>query len=249
MAGYVRIVPMATFSTRGRSRLWAYVGVLVLAGVAAAAALYAVQSVSAQGAGSGVTPPSAVSPDPALTTIAFLGDDPAASAPSGSGDVWPERVAADVDAALVDLSAAGAGFATGADVSPCEADFCPSVLDAVPDAVAADADIVIVSAGTADASVSRSELRSRAVAVFNALRVGLPSAQIVVVGPVSADPATPEVTTIEGILKAAASQADVRYVSLLSPAAVTADDLDDDGSLTGDGQQAVAERVVRALGG
>jgi len=240
---------MASFSTRGRSRLWAYGGVLVLTAAAAAAALLAVQSVSAQGSGSGVTPPSAVSPDPATLTIALLGEDTAALAQPGVPQTWPELVADDLDASLLDLSAVGAGFATSADVRPCDADFCPAILDAVPDAVAADADVVIVSADTADASVSRSELRTRAAAVFAALQVGLPSAQIVVVGPASTSPAPPEVTTIEGILKAAASQAGVRFISLLSPSAVTEDDVDDDGLIDTNGQEAIAERVLRSIGG
>ena len=240
---------MATFSTRGRSRLWAYGGVLLLAVVAGAAAVYAVDSVSAQGNGSGVTPPSAVNPDPAVTTVAFLGDDPATRAQEGVSRTWQDLVASDLDAVLVDLSVDGAGFATGADVSPCDTDFCPSILDAVPDAVASDADFVIISADVADASVSRSELRDRAVAVFTALQVGLPSAQIVVVGPAATSPVTPEVTTIEGILKAAAADADIRFVSLLSPSAVTDEEVDDQGRIDADGQGAIAVRVLRGLGG
>lgn len=240
---------MAGFSTRGRTRLWAYGGVAVLAIVALGAAYVAVQSVSAQGAGSGVTPPSVVNPDPATTTIAFLGDDPSAKAQDDAEQTWPELVADDLDATLLDLSAEGSGFATGSDTTPCEKDFCPAILDAVPDAVAADADIVIVSADIADASVSRSELRTRAVAVFTALQVGLPGAQVVVVGPAAENPAPPEVTTIEGILKAAATQSGVRYVSLLSPAALTPDDVDGDGLIGTDGQEAIAGRVLRSIGG
>lgn len=239
---------MASFSTRGRSRLWSVVGVVVLAVIAAGSAVYAVQSVSAGGNGSGVTPPSAVSPDPSMATVAFLGDDPAGDAQDGVSKTWQTLIGDDVEGQLLDLSQPGAGFATGADVSPCDADFCPSILDAVPDAVGADADLVIVSAGTADASVSRSQLRDKAAAVFAALRVGLPSAQVIVVGPASTEPPSPEVTTIEGILKAAAEQGGVRYVSLLSPAVLASDDVDDDGLIDAAGQEAIADQVLRNLG-
>ena len=103
---------MAWFSSRGRSRKWAYIGALVLAVVTAGAAVAAAQSVSAQGSGTGVTPPSAVTPDPAVTTLAFLGDDPRGD----SALAWPELVADDIGVAFVDLSAAGSGFATGGGV-------------------------------------------------------------------------------------------------------------------------------------
>jgi len=217
--------------------------VILLAAGAGAAAYYAVQSVSAQRHPSGYVPSGGVTAAPAETTIVFLGD--AGFAARGT-DAWPARVADQVDLMLVSLDAPGAGYVTRPDGEDCPTDFCPNILDLVPDAVGTGASVVVIAAGAHDAEVPVGQLRAQIDRVFTALRIGLPDAEIIAVGPAAVDPVAAETVALEGTLKATATAADVTYVSLLSPSAITAGQLDD-GALSDAGQTAIAARVADAI--
>ncbi|GAA5033967.1 SGNH/GDSL hydrolase family protein [Microbacterium fluvii] len=239
---------MSPIARKGRTRWWRYALVAVLAAVTAACAAYAVYSVSpsssADGAGEA---PNAVSAEPGAAIVAFLGDEHTASGSDEDDTTWPAQVAKANGWTLVDLSTAHAGYATRPDGDDCSSDFCPSILDRVPEAVASGASVVIIAAGTADADADPDVVRDDMTATYAALAAGLPGVTIVAVGPAGTDQADPVALAADGVLRAAADAADVEYVSLLAPPALESDQIDKSGTLNKTGQDAIAQAVLKAL--
>lgn len=234
---------MPSFSRKSHRRAWTYALVGLLAVASVGTAFIAVRSVSPDTSAQGQSPSGGLDDDPSTSTLAFLGED--ISGPEEDA-AWSAIVADEFDWRLEDLSASGAGFAVRAEGEACASSFCPSILDAVPLAVAANASAVVVAASAADASAPVDELRSRMETVFTALRAGLPEAVILAVGPASIDPPSAEALVVDGALRAAAADAGVEYVSLVTPALLSPERIVD-GVVDAEGSAAIAQRVIAAL--
>ena len=126
----------------------------------------------------------------------------------------------------------------------------------VGEVVAADPDVVVVQGGRADAAEgavaqSRAEVRR----TLEALREGLPTADLVVVGPMSPDGrTTPELERMRDIVRATASEVGATFVDPLAEQWLTPERAEEyldpaTGALDDAGHQYVAEQLVEALGG
>ncbi len=90
----------------------------------------------------------------------------------------------------VNLAIPGTGYSTGREDGRCPEAGCTSYIGVLPDAVAFDPDIVVVSGGRND--LGRRHLEPAVVAFYTELRSQLPDAQLVVTSPLWDDSATPE---------------------------------------------------------
>ncbi|WP_328967951.1 SGNH/GDSL hydrolase family protein [Streptomyces sp. NBC_00239] len=85
------------------------------------------------------------------------------------------------------------------------------------DVVAYPPDLLIIKGGYNDASGSQSAIQAAAAALYSAAKTGLPSTQIVIVGPLSptASPAT-SITNTDTTLRTEAATAGLPYISLVT---------------------------------
>lgn len=238
---------MSQVSRTSRPRKWTWLLLATLTVIAAVVAVYAVQTVSPARSMSTGQMPGAVTPEPAVSTIVVLGDDHVATDVVDDGKTWPSLLEPGDDWAHKELAVEGAGYLARPTGSECTSTECPNLLDLVPEVVALNADVVVVAAGSVDAGQTPGALEIQMASVYRALQVGLPKATIVAVGPSAVDPAEADVLALDGLVRRAASDASVEYVSLLAPPVITDELLNADGELRAAGQNAIATRVRTGL--
>lgn len=159
-----------------------------------------------------LSPSTASSPALPEPVVAFLGDDWT----SGIGaSNHAHRFTALVSAALHlqerNFGSAGSGYArqgrTGGDYA-----------SRIPDVVAADPAMVVVSGGRNDVAEDPAFVGQRARLVFERLRTRLPKAVVVVIAPMWGDsPAPKALRRVAGEVRQAAHAAGVRYVGITDP--------------------------------
>ena len=148
---------------------------------------------------------------------------------------------------------ADTGYATAsgaADTDPLAQPFWARV----GEVVAADPDVVVVQGGRADAAEGPvAQARAEVRRTLETLREGLPTADLVVVGPMSPDGrTTPELEQMRDVVRAAARDVGATFVDPLAEQWLTPDLAEEyadpaTGSLDDDGHLYVAKRLVEAL--
>lgn len=239
---------------KSRVRGWlSWVGIVALAfaSIAAAAAVY----ISVNKVPSTTTASSqSLLPDPGQkgqNLAVFIGDEfSTTSSVDLKGALWTSEIASVNGWAEVNWSVKGLGFVHRPDKANCAGDGCGNILDQVPRIVAENPSVVFVAAGTSDELETPADVSASIQTVFDALRIGLPSAKIVAVGPASitAIP-SPSVLAIDGFVRSASAKMGATYVSLLSPNVIDPTMISSDGNiLDSTGQKAMATRVNSVLG-
>lgn len=197
-------------------------------------------------------------PAPALAgTIPTAGTATATSAKVAAfiGDAYVQggddgSLAQDVATALgwraVNLGRGGTGYTASAAKAACGLDYCPPFPMMAADAIAAKPDVVVVSGGQDD---DGADVSSAALMLFTELHKALPSAQVIVVSPLSGAGSVPgSLTTIRGQVKAAAKSAGVAYVDVGDPLAERSDLFAADGvHLTKDGYTQLSRTIAEAI--
>jgi hypothetical protein len=234
-----------------RIRGWQYVGVILLMALAAVLAVLALRTPAVS--------PAASSPLPTLSateirpTAIFLGD----ASVAGAGASTPEaRWSAVVSSAIgwQEVNQARPGTAYGFTVGPdgCDgADECRSYSEAIPQAVSNAPGVVVVGGGVGDPDSDPLEVTATVKSVYEAVRIGLPDARVIAVGPWSGERATSDATlALDAAVRSAADSVGATYVSLITPPVLdTATMVTRDGTQLNDaGHAAIAARVLAALG-
>ena len=221
----------------------------MLALAAVAAATLAVSSIGRLPGAAVVVGQQDIDQTPGETTIVVLGDEYATSETVASDATpWPQQIATQEKWNLANLAAPGTGFLTHPTGDSCASTTCPNILDEVPQAIATGAAVVVIAPGANDVGESTADLAGQMDAVFAAVRVGLPRAVVVVVGPAATGKSQPTVLALDGAIRAAAARGGVTYVSLLTPAAFGTDNLSSTGKLDQAGATAIATAVRGAIG-
>lgn len=180
--------------------------------------------------------------------VVVIGGSEAAGKGASDGEHhWSSIVAAARGWDEVNLARAGTGYLTEAEPDVCGQRACPNFPAVVAEAVALGPSVVIISGGNADASLPLDEVAAAIGATIDAVRVGLPEATIIAVGPLASTP-TDDLIRLDAAVKQAASAGGVKFVSLLAPNVLTGDMVSEGGTVLNDaGHAAVAARVVAAV--
>lgn len=180
---------------------------------------------------------------PGVAPVAvFIGDGYAAGADSTApAKRWTSLVAARLGWTEVNLGFAGTGYlTTGATRA--------NYIGSIPDVVAANPAIVVVSGGRNDVGQPEAAEKLAITTFLNALKAAVPTARIVVLSPVwDDDPVPAGLTAIAADLQAAAATTGVGYLDIGQPL-VSRTDLINDGTDPNDaGHAALADAAVAAL--
>lgn len=182
----------------------------------------------------------------------FIGDEfSTTNSVDLGGTSWTNEIANVNGWAEVNWSAVGMGYVHQPVKGSCTGVGCGNILDQVPRIVAENPSVVIVAAGTNDELETPADVSASIQTVFDALRIGLPSAKIIAVGPASIAPVpSPSVLVIDGFIRSASAKMGATYISLLSPNVITSSMISSDGNiLDSTGQKAMATRINTGLGG
>ncbi len=169
--------------------------------------------------------PASPSPSSSTTPTAgqvavFIGDSyTVGSGTSLSGTGFPAMLGELRGWEVVNLGIAGTGYATARDESWCPPAGCLDYAGVIPDAVAHDPDVVIVSGGRNDLGRnSAAELEAPVADFYTALRDALPNARIVVTSPIWDDPPPPRaLLELSDIVQREAARVDAEYLDLGDP--------------------------------
>jgi len=232
---------------RARSRSWKYLGLALLLVLALGLVPTALRR-QHHDATSG--PFGQVSAAPDRPVAVFVGD----SSVGGAGATSPQTRWSGLTSAALgwdEVSMAKRGYAFSPAGRKCDgASSCRSYVGLVPAVVRAAPQVVVVGS-RGDAANSDDEKQAAQVAsFFQALRLGLPDATIIAVGPWSgAGRPTPALVDLDAAVRSSVGAVGGAYVSLLSPALLDEKMTNATGSQLNDlGHQAVAGRVVANLG-
>lgn len=183
-------------------------------------------------------------PDSAAGPVAvFIGDDYTAGAGSTApANRWTSVVAARLGWTEVNLGFAGTGYLKG---DPARG----SYIESIPDVVAANPAIVIISGGRHDVGEPQAEAKLAMTAFLNELRAALPAPKIVVVSPVWDDDPRPADLTVlaTDLLAAAAATSGMGYLDIGQPLVGRADLVSDGIHPNDAGHLALADATVAAL--
>lgn len=147
------------------------------------------------------------------------------------------------------LARAGTGYLTDSEPGKCGQPTCPNLRDALAEAVKVGPGIVVVSGGEIDQVDEADPVDAAITATYQGLRIGLPNARIIAVGPAStvSEPDA-RVVAIDASVQRAASAIGATYVSLLTPNVLSRSMLSADGTVVNDaGHAAIAARIAAAL--
>lgn len=182
-------------------------------------------------------------------TVVFVGD----SYTQGTGASRPEsRWTTLVSEAMgwreVNLGRGGTGYLADGDRG-CGREYCPSYLQMLPQVLAADPDVVVVSGGLNDRPFTgEPRLEAQVASLYATLTAALPSSRVIAVGPSAPGRISDSLRAIDELVHAMADDYGVQYVNLLDPNPITPAMVLPDGAHVGDdGHAAIAERVVGTL--
>jgi len=185
--------------------------------------------------------------DPPRPVAVFIGD--AYSAGVGASEAakrWTSIVSATQGWEAVNLAHGGAGYLVSEGTDDCGGSPCVNYQTTVADAVRLGAAIVVVAGGSNDQDADVDTVNAAIVSTYQGIRVGLPSAKIVAVGPTSPEP-TADLRAIDAAVERSALAVGATYVSLLDPPVVTAEPLPDGAFVDDEGHAAIADRVNAVL--
>lgn len=190
--------------------------------------------------------PSSVPPSAAPAVVAFLGDSYTIGTGASSIDArWTTKIAERNGWTEVNVGVASTGYATLADNGGA------SYTKRVAEVVAAKPAVVIVSGGRFDysGSSSRLDVSSAIKETFVSLRSGLPSTQIIALGPIwDASEAPLRLTEISGEVQAAAESVGGSFVDIGQPFAGQPSLIGSDGVLPNDaGYATLTFKIASAI--
>jgi hypothetical protein len=230
---------------------WKYVGLVLLIALAAALAAFALRSPSVTAGAPAPLP--TLSTTEIRPTAIFVGDasvgGAGASAPASR---WSSIVSDSIG--WQEINQARPGTAYGVTLGPdgCDgADECRGYSEALPPVVAANPPVVVVGGGVGNPDDDPLKVAETVKGVYEAIRIGLPDARIIAVGPWSGDATASDATlALDAAVRSAAESVDATYVSLVTPPALDRDTMvNRDGTLLNDaGHAAIAARVLATLG-
>lgn len=205
--------------------------------------------------GSTWTPPvkveASASPEPTHSatppSVAFLGDSytvGAGTSDDAHAGRWTAVVAEDLGWRASTYARGGTGYVNDGGEDAAYATRVDAIIDAEPD-------IVVVSGGRNDSYFAPVDVEAAALDVFRTLRLGLPDAQVVVLGSWwDDDEPTSEYTAVREAIASAAEAAGVAYVDAGEPLVGHPELISDDGVHPNDaGYVALAHAAEAALVG
>jgi hypothetical protein len=230
---------------------WKYVGLVVFMALAAALAIFALRTPD-------VTP-GAPAPLPTLSateirpTAIFVGDASVGGAGATSpASRWSSIVSDSIGWQEVNQARPGTAYKATLGPDGCDgADECRSYSEAIPPVVAAAPPVVVVGGGVGNPDDDPLEVAETVKGIYEAVRIGLPNARIIAVGPWSGDNSVSDATlALDAAVRSAAESVNATYVSLISPPALDrATMVSRDGSTLNDaGHAAIAARILASLG-
>lgn len=190
------------------------------------------------------TPPTAA-PAP---TVAFIGDS--YSAYSGT---WTLKLATAEKWQPKVFALGGTGYVKSipsGGVQACGQDVCGDYLAQAAGVIAFKPDVVVISGGRNDLGEDPAAVKANAAKLFTKLSTGLPKAKLIVTSPVWDATLLPDgFADLVAAVKAAATDAGVRYVDIGQPLAGKPGLVGPDGvHPTSEGHAAIAAAVSKALG-
>jgi lysophospholipase L1-like esterase len=183
---------------------------------------------------------------------AFIGDSITAGHGASSEQTrWTSLVSQKMGWIEHNFGRGGTGYLATSSREGCGLDFCPNYLGMLNDVVSSDPEIVVVAGGANDMAefVSNSGPVSRAITdTFNELRMRLPNARIIAVGPFGRD-ITSSLIAFDLVVQDAARAIGGEYVSLIAPNPVVREDmfLADGAHVNDSGHAAIADRITSVL--
>lgn len=191
-----------------------------------------------------------VSPANGGPTAVFIGDSYVSGAgASDLGHRWTTLVSINELWTEQNIGVGSTGYALAA--PECDAERCGSFEEMAGYAVTLNPPVVVVAGGINDFDQFARDPTDIVNAIYNTmgtLRIGLPTARIIAVGPSAAGEVPPFVTAYEGVVRDAVDAIDGEFVSLTDPDVVSEGMLDPDGVHVDDsGHAAIAAAVERAL--
>ena len=233
-----------------RPRWWKFLVVAVLFVGAIGLALLALQPVGTEDAGAPKDPYPTITAVPRAPTAVFLGGASTSGAGvSGQATRWSTGLAADKGWQEVNLATKEGDIAFGVTPGTCGPSTCPSYQDLVAKTVGLNPSVVVVAAERAGTNVDLPEAVATINAALAALRVGVPDATLVVVGPAALNGMDDSrAAELDSEVRAAAARVGATYVSLLEPNVLDPSMVASDGvSVNEAGHAAIAVRVKTAL--
>lgn len=233
-----------------RSRRWKFLGLGLIAACAITMAALALDLPAPKAAGGAASSWPVLALDEDRPIAIFLGGSAAAGA--GASDAvhrWTSILAEARGWEEANLARPGTGYLTGAKPGKCGQGTCPNFRDALAEAVKRGPGIVVVSGGEVDQVKPSDAVDTAVTATYQGLRIGLPNANIIAVGPVSttSEPKA-RIVAIDAAVQRAASAVGATYVSLLTPNVLSRSMLSADGNVINDaGHAAIAARIAAAL--
>ncbi len=234
-----------------RPRTLLILAAALLGGVALAVLLWPRAAGEPQPSG---TPTQSLTPGSAADArevAVFIGDSYTVGAGTSlSGTGFPAMLGAMRGWEVVNLGISGTGYATDRDESWCPPAGCLDYAGVIPDAVAHDPDVVVVSGGRNDLSRNTIDELEPAVADFYAqLREALPNARIVVTSPIWDDPPPPRaLLELSDVVEREATRVGAEYLDLGDPLEGRPDLIAPDGLHPNEeGLRLIAERIDELL--
>lgn len=183
-------------------------------------------------------------------TAVFIGDEFSTQrAVELGGTLWTSEVARVNNWGEKNWSATGMGFVHKPKQAECKTSDCGNILEQVPRIVAENPRVVFIAAGTSDVGETPADVASSINSVFGALKIALPSARIVAIGPAAVDAIPkPEIVAIDGLIRSASKEMGATYISLLSPKILDDSMVSSNNEiLSPSGHKAISTRVIDAL--
>lgn len=185
--------------------------------------------------------------EPPRPVAVFIGD--AYSAGVGASEAanrWTSLVSAFHGWEEVNLAHGGAGYLAAGGGNDCGDLPCVNYQTTVADAVRLQPSIVVVAGGSNDQDASIGDVGAAVASTYQSLRIGLPSARIIAVGP-TAPEFSSDLRAIDAAVERSATAAGATYVSLGNPPIRTAAPLPDGAFVDDEGHRAIADRVNGVL--
>ena len=163
---------------------------------------------------------------------------------------WVDIVAKANGYEAVNLGRGGTGYFAASDIDGCGLEFCANYLTMV-ESIDPSTDVVIVAGGQNDVvqfTANPQSVTDAIQATYTALRVALPDAEIIAVGPSTPGAISPEMGAFDQAVRTSAANAGARYVSMLAPPVLSPELLSDDGVHPNDaGHAAIAAQYLASI--
>ncbi|GAA3886988.1 hypothetical protein GCM10022381_31300 [Leifsonia kafniensis] len=191
-----------------------------------------------------------IAPDKVDPTAVFLGGSSAAGSGAGTAKTrWTTLLATAKGWTEANFAGQGNDSLFGTSDTSCGGKGCLKYQDLVAKTVALDPSFVVVAVGQSENATDPAVIAATISASFTALRVGLPNATLIAVGPAAtASHVTERIQAVDAATRTAATSAGATYISLLEPNVFDDSMVGADGITPNDaGHAAIATRIEAAF--